>query len=1058
MIKKNPIDYLVRKKAIGPGSFIVNAPAGSGKTSILIQRFLNLLLKVDKPTAIIAITFTNKAAMEMKQRIETALSSEIKGSDNDVLIKKINHKAQELGWHPRFYEELRILTIDKLAHQIINQTSIFENHGRNLTTEENPEDLYADSVKEIINECKYIKTIFTYLNNDYAKIIQQLVNALKKRGQWLPKIIEYKNKEMNQLKKEYENYAEKEIKNIFEQINASFTRDEKKEIRSIIEATQGINLSQNEYQYWHDFAKLIFTNNYEIRKQFDKRQWVSNDQKGEDIKLKIINFIKNNYNKINILKKLSTVNYLKKYDDFLPIIPDLILILALIYQRLNEKFTVQKKLDFEQVMINANQVLGQTNLAEILDENIDHILVDEFQDINYNQLYFLELLTQNFASNNKKTFFAVGDPMQSIYRFRKAEVEIFHQLQLNETLGEDLKLQSLRLNTNFRSNSNIINWLNDTFSILFPKSNDFHLGKITYQNVMHGNNQIQGNGIHCNLLQIDTADNREQSQAEATYVANFLKELKKERPLDSIAVLTRSRAHLNDLLSLINKKYSSLPIEAIEIFPVKENQAFIDILSLTKALFNFDDKVAWMATLRAPWVGLTNIDFAKLFQTTHKKTAWDILNDKKLVTSLSKNSQVRLTHFVKVIRRNLNFRSRLSNRFFIEAIWRQLSGPYTLINESDNPVIDLFLELVDKYSKSLISIDFVTLERQIEQEYLNTTTHLSNPIKFLTIQKAKGLEFDVVVIPNMNKQVRNENKSLFHIEKGLISIINPNEEKNLYDYHRENELERLTNEQIRLLYVAISRAKQDCYMIGSIKKTTKNIEEALESGSFQKIIWPAIQPEIIPIYPHEKIRSYGQFIPKLRRLKDVFYTDNEDVYSEINREDHTKNENNNTSTVYTFTGEIIHKYLELIVKKQLDINFILSNKLRYIERLFINKNFTKPETNLGIETFTQSLNHLLEKDIGKWLCTIHEEDYMESKYTLFHEQGMRKLLIPDRSFIDKNIRWVIDYKTVFNEKNLVSHAKMYKAQLDGYEKIFNKNYSIKKAIYFCKDGELITLD
>ena len=75
---------------------------------------------------------------------------------------------------------------------------------------------------------------------------------------------------MNQLKKEYENYAEKEIKDIFEQINASFTRDEKKEIRSIIEATQGINLSQNEYQYWHDFAKLIFTNNYEIRKQFDK--------------------------------------------------------------------------------------------------------------------------------------------------------------------------------------------------------------------------------------------------------------------------------------------------------------------------------------------------------------------------------------------------------------------------------------------------------------------------------------------------------------------------------------------------------------------------------------------------------------------------------------------------------------------------------------------------------------------------------------------------------------------------------------------------------------------
>ncbi len=77
-----PIDYSVRQEALGPGSFILEAPAGSGKTSILIKRFLTLLLAVDKPTEIIALTFTNKAAMEMRKRIVEALEG--KGTDGET--------------------------------------------------------------------------------------------------------------------------------------------------------------------------------------------------------------------------------------------------------------------------------------------------------------------------------------------------------------------------------------------------------------------------------------------------------------------------------------------------------------------------------------------------------------------------------------------------------------------------------------------------------------------------------------------------------------------------------------------------------------------------------------------------------------------------------------------------------------------------------------------------------------------------------------------------------------------------------------------------------------
>ena len=166
----------------------------------------------------------------------------------------------------------------------------------------------------------------------------------------------------------------------------------------------------------------------------------------------------------------------------------------------------------------------------------------------------------------------------------------------------------------------------------------------------------------------------------------------------------------------------------------------------------------------------------------------------------------------------------------------------------------------------------------------------------------------------------------------------------------------------------------------------------------------------------------------------------------------------NTNNIFIFTGEIIHKYFELIIKNQLDIDFILGKKLSYIEALFTNQRFSNSEIKLGLGTLNQSLQHLQKKEVGKWIYKQHIEDYLESRYIFIDELGSKRTLIPDRSFVDNGIRWLIDYKTVFNETNLKSHAGLYKSQLDTYAKIFNDNYPIKKAIYFCKDGELICVD
>ena len=156
------------------------------------------------------------------------------------------------------------------------------------------------------------------------------------------------------------------------------------------------------------------------------------------MKQRLLKLIELKINKFNILIDFFNVIYQKNIVDIYPLITPFCLLLIDMVTRLNEKFKERRIIDFTQIMGNAVEALRDTHLPLILDQNISHILVDEFQDTNESQLIFIELLTQNFAGNPEKSFFAVGDPMQSIYRFRKAEVEIFSRVQNNGI--SDLKL------------------------------------------------------------------------------------------------------------------------------------------------------------------------------------------------------------------------------------------------------------------------------------------------------------------------------------------------------------------------------------------------------------------------------------------------------------------------------------------------------------------------------------------------------------------------------------------------------------------------------------------
>ena len=293
-------------------------------------------------------------------------------------------------------------------------------------------------------------------------------------------------------------------------------------------------------------------------------------------------------------------------------------------------------------------------------------------------------------------------------------------------------------------------------------------------------------------------------------------------------------------------------------------------------------------------------------------------------------------------------------------------------------------------------------------------------------------------------------------DKSTLSIKNPGNDKNLHSYHAYKERKRLDNEKIRLLYVAMTRAKNKCYLIGTVKKEGDSVTP--NSGTFMNILWPFLSDNFTEIATPEDDNSFEKFIPKLRRLNDNFYSGDKRYKRSIDTEELSFCYPNMSTDIQRFTGNIVHKYLEIIVKKQLDIDKILCNKLDYTESLYLGKNFKKKDIKIGLNLVKKSLEMLKKTSDGRWILNRYLADNSEVSY-LLESNNTTTQHIPDRSFIENDIQWIIDYKTPFSPiKNLAVEAKKHLPQLRSYETIFKENKrAIQKAIYFAPQGKLIKL-
>jgi superfamily I DNA/RNA helicase len=224
-----PIDHEIRDEVLDPrSSFVVQAPAGSGKTTTLAKRIIHLLTVVDDPKEIIAISFTKKAAGEMHKKF----LDEFAASENQEVVKKIKTRAKKLKWNENFLNLLEIMTIDSLASKITRQAPIFSGSlYKNIT--EDPYEIYESAVKETMQDNAQLTELFPFLNYDYQKIKNQLIAQLETRDQWIEQIQYYKNNP-TKIENETKLYYLNEMKTWVIKLNGLFKKEQIEDIKSIL--------------------------------------------------------------------------------------------------------------------------------------------------------------------------------------------------------------------------------------------------------------------------------------------------------------------------------------------------------------------------------------------------------------------------------------------------------------------------------------------------------------------------------------------------------------------------------------------------------------------------------------------------------------------------------------------------------------------------------------------------------------------------------------------------------------------------------------------------------
>ena len=1093
-------DQSEREQALRPDqSFIVQAPAGSGKTGLLIQRYLRLLSLADAPEEIIAITFTRKAAAEMQGRILAALEGATRaarpasGHDAEILAlaEAALRRAEQQDWqimdNPA---RLRIQTIDSLAASLTRQMPLLARLGTQPETVEDAAGLYQQAAHNTLAALERgaawpaaMAGLIAHLDNDLPRIRTLIVDMLAKRDQWLAYVVAAHDREaMEQALAALIEAQLARIAGLFPAAQAAalaalldyaarhLAKDAPDSPITHCHALDGLPPpSAGRLAEWRGISELLLTKDGAWRQRWDKRQGFpsAGGNKPEAAerrrhKERMGALSQKLQQTAGLWEALATVQQLPdaRYSEAeWGIVEALCDLLKLAAAELRLIFAAENRMDFIGIAEAALGALGDedapTDLALSLDYQIRHLLVDEYQDISVSQYRLLRGLTREWspAPDDGRSLFLVGDPMQSIYRFREAEVGLFIQTFQERCLGP-VPLQALRLRVNFRSDVALVRWVNTGFEAILPAQDDALSGAVSFSPAEAGAGSGAGGTVAVYPLYSASR------AAEAWQVVAVIRDIKQYAPTDSIALLVRSRAHLAAIVPALRAE--GIAFAALEIEALGEEPAIQDLLALTRAWLFPADRVAWLACLRAPWCGLGLEALFKLAHPQKGKTLWQCLHDAALVESLAPAEQARLRGFSAVFTSFIQERQRLPLRQTLESLWCELGGPATLRQAAELRNCETFFDLIEGLDDAG-RIEPHELEARVGRLFAAPDQSASNPLQIMTMHKAKGLEFDHVLLPGLGRPPRAGQSELLAWLAGpdqqrrqqfILAPIRATGDKQapLYDYIRHADQVKQAYEDARLLYVAATRAKKTLRLIGHVAVRARRGERACQPDKRSLLghLWPLVKQDYEQALsaqhaPNEE-ESHA-FSQDTRRLSPAWTPPKPPAgvawqaplpgETGVGR---VEIEFEWAGATIRHIGSVVHQMIQWIAEEGIE-RWPPARALKLrpaIERALRQQGVPAAEIPAASGEVETALVNMLNDEKGRWLLSgSHRQRQNEYPLSGVHDGKLVNVVL-DRTFIDdQGTRWIIDYKTGRHmgrdpEAFLDQEQQRYRQQLEKY--------------------------
>ncbi len=1142
-----------RLKALELRSFIVEAPAGAGKTELLTQRFLKLLPTVKQPEEIIAITFTNKAAAEMHARILDSLVTAANSKKSTEPHKKITYELslqalQHAAAHDWQLIEnpsrLRIFTIDSLCAHLARQMPLMSRFGAQPRVTDNADALYTQAAEQTLALLEHkdygevLKAALRYVDNDATQLTNLLVTMLAKRDQWLTHAqgelaSEQLQNTLAYLVAQALQAAERAVPMPLQHLlmpiarfaAANLMADNASLEMPLMDRQTLLQAAPEDLAMWRALADLLLTNTGEPRKEkgLNIKFGFPPTDEGKAQKLALVEIIA----AINDPAALHRVRLLPNVSDDASswqIIATLSQLLNIAVAQLWLTFQRAGEVDFVEIAQRATRALSDnfgepTELALKLDYQIQHLLVDEFQDTSPSQVELLKQLTLGWQSNDARTLFCVGDPMQSIYRFRKANVGLFISAA-TDGIG-DIQLEKLQLYRNNRSCPALVDWINATFASIFPAHDDDAQGAIGYRPFIATKAAESGAGVEVHAI-IKCADESAESasQQEADAIVDIIQREQTANPNKKIAVLVRSKKHLAALVTKLRREHADIPFQAVEIEALQGRQIVQDLLALTHALHHRADRVHWLAVLRAPWCGLTLHDLHLLAGSNHYATIWSLMQNDDLVNQLE--GKQRLKHVRYIFAEAFATQGRMPTSKWIRGIWLMLNGTACLWEQADIVDVQAFFACLDGLDRSN---QFSPERMATEITKLFATPDINGEnLQMMSIHKSKGLEFDCVILPGLGATTggNNRDKPLVlweevtvgehtellaapYVPKGWRDIPKGfrDDTVSAYDYIEMLENERDANEAARVLYVAATRAERKLHLVGVANQNAKSEIKPIKN-SYLDLLWDAVSYEFentnttnqsfrrksessgvidksldsdFRRNDGELMENISNFTPKLIRLKQLEIPAILQTEKALTRAPNMPQTQQSTQKIMlnlaADCGTLAHLYMEMIANDGLsDWPASRIDASAAVMRFWLlQRGHGKNEAeNLEIEQSVSQIIAALKTTIASpqvlWILASRASLQTELCITTIDENAEAQEQRIDLTFVEtgervqEKVRWIIDYKLGLdaNEINASAAALAHAPQLARYASLFtDEGLPIKTAVLFLSLGKLVLI-